>query len=623
MSFAQQFSQAPNQSPLDWFTEQMEGSGLTQHIVDKAQIVAGIDGYTMPYFDRWGNRVDQVQKRLQFPGSGGKCIRVEGVGSGINYMYWTPTADHTLDDISTPIIIVEGEKKALALQAHLLGNSIPGSVVGCTGVTMWEHFFANPPPMYVSQVRRPVYICFDFNSPKIQSNKDVRWQESKLAMALNNIGADVKLVRWQGEGEQKIDDWLVAGGKWQDIETQTPEEFAYSHSYFNSRYAKYDGKVIRLLDAKVLTTNEFKCHYSHRRTLVGKKYVEHAKEWLNWSYCPIITGLFFEPVHGEFPEVRDGKLNLFTGWDVEAKEGDVGVWLEFLDHLGIDEWARCWLAHLFQKPQEQPASYLAIFSNAQGVGKGTLVETLAKLLGKYAIKATEEIWLDKFNGGLSHALLLYTDELVLTRQNEQNKLRTKIKEICGNDKLTVRAMRTDTYEVGNYVRLIFTGNTENLVYIDQKDRRASCYRCETDLGSERGTAIRLWVNDHLGELMHWMRTYDISGWDAKGRAPESDAKNEVREASMSPIEAFAEWLRGQEVTQDVLTGDQLCAWFRQITSMEWNTGSHTITRKLRAMGVISKARQAGDGTRLVAVRNLWAWEQKETKLWQKTNKVAL
>lgn len=622
MTFADQFGM---ENDVAWFEGQMEGSGLTKDIVDTAQIKLVPGGYQIPYFDMQGRLTPQVQQRQR----AGETRYFRAEGDGINRLYWTPTIKHEMHDLTIPLFIVEGEKKALCLQSHLLGHSIRGSVVGLSGVSMWDALVTNPIPMSLTkpETRRPVYLIFDFNSPKSKSNANTRWEETKLSRALNNMGADVKLVRWRGEGEQKIDDYLVAGGLWHDVELSTPEEFAYSHQYFNDHYAKYHGDVVRLADAFIYTTHQFRNAYSDKNTLVGKKKVMHTTEWLDWSYVPKIKEIIFQPrATGEYPEVIDGRLNRWHGWDVQGVEGNVEPWVDLLDHLGLDDWARCWLAHIFQKPWEQPANYLAIFSPQQGCGKGLLVETLQGLLGMYWTKGSEELWLDKFNAALAHNLLVISDELVMLRVNEQNRLKAKIKEICGNDKLVVRAMRTDAVVMDNFTRLIFTGNNENLVYIDQADRRAACYKIDKLYGPARGTEYIKWMKANTGAIMHWLQAYDISAWSAKDRAPESSAKVEVREASMSGIEYFASWVKEQQETADVMTATELMAWYEQVVGERWHS-SHTFTRKLRSLGVISKTVMAGDSMRLFAVRRVEMYNNAEavvfTTVYKKKGKYAL
>ena len=171
---------------------------------DRPEMVQGIDG-----------ALKQEGKYLGAPGSGNRLYIPPGI---------TP---EQLADVKIPIAIVEGEKKALALQRlsnhetnqpRFIPLAIAGvwnwrGTVGKTGGPNGERLDVKGPITDLSRVvwaGRTAFIVFDAN---IHRNESVKWARKGIARELATRGAEVKLVDLPEDcGVNGIDDLLATWG---------------------------------------------------------------------------------------------------------------------------------------------------------------------------------------------------------------------------------------------------------------------------------------------------------------------------------------------------------------------------------------------------------------------------
>ncbi|MGA2717158.1 MAG: DUF3854 domain-containing protein [Bryobacteraceae bacterium] len=155
----------------------------------------------------------------------GKYLGAPGSG---NRLYFPPgvTPEH-LEEITIPIVIVEGEKKALALQRlayheteepRFIPISIPGvwnwrGTVGKANGPTGERIDLRGPINDLNRIvwaGRRVLILFDSN---VRSNDSVKWARQGLARELATRNVDVQFVNLpEGCGVNGVDDLLVAWG---------------------------------------------------------------------------------------------------------------------------------------------------------------------------------------------------------------------------------------------------------------------------------------------------------------------------------------------------------------------------------------------------------------------------
>jgi hypothetical protein len=179
-----------------------------------------------PYFQSDGSRNGYVRLKPSRPRKDrktGKSIKYEAPKGSSNRLYLPPSTRDKLVDSAAPLVVTEGEKKALA------ADQAGFPCVGLSGVWSWQtkrprkDGKAVGPRELIADMAglpwqgRSVSIAFDSDAT---SNESVAWAEWHLADALVKLGASVRIVRLPAgppgpDGEPikvGVDDFLVAHG---------------------------------------------------------------------------------------------------------------------------------------------------------------------------------------------------------------------------------------------------------------------------------------------------------------------------------------------------------------------------------------------------------------------------
>ncbi len=176
-----------------------------------------------PYLDPAGRPTGYVRLKPTSPradpGAAGKRIKYEAPRGQPNRAYLPPGTRTVATDPAAPLLVTEGEKKALAADAA----GFP--CLGLPGVWAWQAKRTRdatgrgagpreliPDLAGLPWAGRRVWLAFDSDSA---TNPSVRAAERALAAALTARGAVVAVVRLPAAaagGKQGVDDFLVARG---------------------------------------------------------------------------------------------------------------------------------------------------------------------------------------------------------------------------------------------------------------------------------------------------------------------------------------------------------------------------------------------------------------------------
>jgi putative DNA primase/helicase len=189
------------------------------------------DCLAIPFYDAEGKATGYVRLKPDRPrqsNEDGKPIKYESPKGSSNLPFFPPGTRAGLPDVSIPLVITEGEKKAAAADQEGF------SCIGLVGVYGWQMKRPKdkdgkpqgereliPGLAAVPWQGRPVFLCFDSDAA---TNPNVRKAEWYLAETLARHEATVRIVRLpQGDpgpdgkpAKVGLDDYLVAHG---------PEEF--------------------------------------------------------------------------------------------------------------------------------------------------------------------------------------------------------------------------------------------------------------------------------------------------------------------------------------------------------------------------------------------------------------
>lgn len=114
---------------------------------------------------------------------------------------------------------------------------------------------------------------------------------------------------------------------------------------------------------------------------------------------------------------------------------------------------------------------MVIYSGAEGTGKSTWTKLLRTMFGDAFLSTTrpeEDVW-GKFNAQTERKFFI---ELAETDRSNMHEFWGRVNGMLTENRMSVRRMRTDTYEASNFIR--FVGTTNNSIPVNHGRRYAVC-----------------------------------------------------------------------------------------------------------------------------------------------------
>lgn len=191
--------------------ETIQKAGIYSATEDQVSTILGVTAGSGLVFPYSSDRRGYARVKLDREGRDGK--RYRSPKGSTNHLYLPAILDHSvLNDVSRPLYVTEGEKKALK------GCQEGLAVVGLSGVWSWRTHQEGQPSQPIQDltriawVGRRVYLVFDSD---LIENEEVQRAEAALADELARRQATVFAVRLPSLGREKIglDDYLVVAGR--------------------------------------------------------------------------------------------------------------------------------------------------------------------------------------------------------------------------------------------------------------------------------------------------------------------------------------------------------------------------------------------------------------------------
>lgn len=265
------------------------------------------------------------------------------------------------------------------------------------------------------------------------------------------------------------------------------------------------------------------------------------------------------------------KFNTFRDLSIEPKPGvDTS---EFFNHIKknlcgnneeIYEYVINWYAHMFQEPTQRPLSAIAFLSESEGIGKGILTDTIARLLGGNRNVNSTLTSKDtaNFNTAVAGKLFLVWDESTFAGNHEQADF---MKRLTTEQYLRVEPKNMDAYQIQNYSRVNITSNSvDSAVSETIGGRRWLIVECPSIIDPSHSQylkelASKIGLNEpkvpgipgYLNSIMHEFKTRDISKFDPAQIPKHSGAADSklTNTYHKNSIYAFlCEWIRASDLT---------------------------------------------------------------------------
>jgi hypothetical protein len=248
------------------------------------------------------------------------------------------------------------------------------------------------------------------------------------------IGSTKEAIDWCNKYYAAI----IIGGKFRILRERNDEiEFMTKRDFMDS-----------LENIRITITNE----------KGDRKYVSIAEIWVKHEKRRNYNDLVFDLSHvGNYDE----KYNLWKGYKIEPKEGDVTPFMGLMNDTICSENGNSFnyldeiVSQMLQFPDEKPGIAVVIRGD-EGVGKSFFVERLCDLMAPYYFKTSNPSYIfGDHNGQLKDKILLHLEEAVWAGSKKDESL---LKDLITGHTIEINDKFVPVYSVPNHLHLFITGN---------------------------------------------------------------------------------------------------------------------------------------------------------------------
>ena len=524
----------------------------------------------------------QKARRYSQPGASGTRV----------YFPLSVPWDTIKNDTQVPLIVTEGEAKAIAAAAHGFNILALGGV----------HNFASagslsllPELELISWRGRCVYIIFDSDAVL---NTQVQTAEARLVQELGiKRGAQVFIVRIPQDGEQKvgIDDFLKSHG---------PEALEALMSQTNAlgrldsmvvslnktcAWIEKEGCIFNLESREFISKDNFVqgSKFSAQKYVTvggtqrsGPKEVSVARTFLTHPHAQRFEYCLFRP--GEESLVHDTKgnaaLNLWDGWNSEHgltdKDPRIAAFLALSRHLFRDMEPEDrilpikLMAYKAQNPKVKIDKCI-VMVGPQGCGKSLWCECIADAFHPYADFINSAAFGSEFNGWIERSIIAVVNEADADHIKQYGE---KLKSLITDLVQPMRDLYRKARQVESYTMYLLTANDRAVGGYTADDRRMVVIGCPAPMTDEAGQALYSYLGKRgawhttggPAALMGWLLDYPLGDWQPPARPPMTGEKFNSFKESLSVVQELAEKMataKGEHMIRIWL--DAALAWARE------------------------------------------------------------
>lgn len=562
------------------FKQKMASSGLTTATVKKlryevleAKQIAALKmppciGFKIPYFGLDGALTDFYRIRYLESTKKGfaaltnkKELRYVQPKATLNELYMPPLLDwqKIAKDKKIPLIITEGELKAAA------GCQAGFATIGLGGVWNFrsaEHNLRLLPMFEELELEdRVIVILYDSDSV---TNPKVMKAENALAKELMHEGADVKIGRIAVDAPHKngLDDVMVAYGK-ERVRKILDGSVAYGpcQSLFQLNeevcYVRNPGLILRLDNLQRMAPRAFTEHayatriYTETQVVETKKgastkMVEKsaAKEWMKWPHRSEVEKVTYAP--GQ-PRVINEQLNVWPGWGVEPKEGDVSPWHGLLTWIfggdtDAQSWFEKWCAFPIQNPGTKLYQSVVMWGIYHGTGKTIIGYTLSKIYGQNATEIKDGNLQETHNEWAENRQFVMGDEIT---GGDKRGVADRLKSMVTQREIRLNPKYVPSYTVPDCINYYHTSNHPDSFFLEDNDRRYFVWEVKgKPLEREFYKRYADWMNGQgPSHLFAYLLSLDLAGFDPAGTAPMTFSKSEMINSAKSDLAGWVSMLK--------------------------------------------------------------------------------
>jgi hypothetical protein len=497
--------------------------------------------------------------------------------SGV-HAYFPVTRRLSWDTVSAdeqhPLLIVEGEKKALA-------STLAGfATIGLGGVYNFLALGELLPELDAfSWKGRPVFICFDSDAAH---NPQIQAAEARLAAELSlRRGAVLHLVRLPSRGDggkMGVDDFLLEHGadKLEGVLSAAPRmrkiDAAVLSLNEHVAWIEKEGCVYDLRSKEFMQKANFTNGSSYSALEVisptskgtGTKRVSVAESWLKHPHAQRYDYVEFRPEDGS-PVLRTTSgglaLNMWTGWS--PAPGDAAPFLELTEYLmrdlrGESDLPLKLLAYKAQNPGEKVPLALVLVG-PQGCGKSLWAECAREAFQPYTAEVPCLSLGGQFNGWTERTLLAVVNE---ASGEHLHKSAPYLRALISDKRVMLNEKFRVARQIDSFTQYIITSNDRGAGAYSADDRRMIVVSCPAKREPAFYQRVADWKNGGGGgrALLHYLLMYDLAGWRPPSHAPLTAEKYMAYMESLTPVQRLAEEMQSANENVVLLWIQQALAW---------------------------------------------------------------
>ncbi len=252
-----------------------------------------------------------------------------------------------------------------------------------------------------------------------------------------------------------------------------------------------------------------------------------------------------------------------------------------------------YLAYTVQFPKEK-ITWGVLIQGVDGSGKSWLAGMMAAVLGGLNVRVVDATALkEQFTKWMQGYRMVFFSEIRL-RGESRFEILDKLKRPVSDPSVDVRMMQRDSFEVPNFTNYVMFTNFPDALPINNNDRRyfilKTSFQTKEDIDTFEAQHPTYFadlfniLSFDAPALRWWLMEREISiDFPAKGKAPSTDAKAEMREDAegsddMETLEALIADPDYPEITNEVLLGRALSEGTHELVGLNKRTMASLLHR---------------------------------------------
>jgi hypothetical protein len=576
-------------------------------------------------------------------------------------LYIPPTFDWAAyrSDSTLPLLITEGEKKALAATSA----GLPCVALGGVNSIARNRSEALLPELITLAMRRMVYVIFDVDKGqaglKPEVAKAARTLCERLAVHAQAMPFLTALPQRTAGEKYALDDWVVerralsSDGKI-DLLDLKPLSTLHTEAIrlfdLNSRYtyvleskAVADNKTKFLFDKDGFKT----AHATHKVVVEELTAVNNqtpqvrptakrlGEAWLEWPGRATVLQADYVPGNDDII-IAPSTFNTWSGWACKPKRGatlqDILPFIEALNWLhGPEDSLRMfnWYMYPIANPGGKLFQIPVLQQEREGIGKSAIPSLILEHIYGLGLHGK------KGNGWILHAhsmkdggrleFAAETQLVLMDDMGDLNDVSNLLKAIATTKSISVNEKFIRQRRVRNLLNVIITTNRTIPLKLTELDRRMFYPYVNQEKNEALWRGLYQWFAEGgsskvLGYAMdNWAQEAGV-GFDAMAPAPFTEKKSEMVELSQTALDEFTQGVvqlaREGGLTRNVATSKELVTMFmvENDVAREADVSRALLAKGLKVAGAVQYPRKVhvGPSTTHVWILHDLAWRDVPT-----------